>query len=133
MVQVYFLLVFFNIVTGLVLARPGLKRTLGPWDAWFAPFDHKMVKGLLGIFTFLTGFLGLIFVLPGDQIFLGDLFPSVSALLGGTICILEYYKKSAETGALQTEDFLVNNKVIIGVVCMTFGVIHFFSPTVVFL
>lgn len=138
MVQIYFLLVLLNAASGLVLARAGLKRSLGPWDAWFQPFEHRLVKGLLGILTFLTGFLGLIFVLPGDQIFLGDLFPSVTALLGGTILVLEYYRKEPDPTvedpqAAKFEDFLVSNKIIVGVVCLTFSLLHFFSPTVVFL
>lgn len=141
MVQIYFFLVLLNVLSGLVLARVGLKRSLGPWDAWFVPFENRMVKGLLGIGTFLAGFLGLIFVLPGDQIFLGDLFPSVTALLGGTILVLEYYHKEpqpseVEAQAVQAakfEDFLVSNKIIVGVICLTFGALHFFSPTVVFL
>jgi len=133
MVQIYFLLVLLNLGAGLVLARSGLKRPLGIWDSWFQPFDHKLVRGLLGIATFLTGFLGLIFVLPGDQIFLGDLFPSISALLGGTLLVLEYYRKEDAPGTARVEDFLVSNKIIIGVVCLTFGLLHFFSPTVVFL
>lgn len=139
MVQIFFLLVLLNVASGLVLARAGLKRSLGPWDAWFVPFDHRMVRGLLGVATFLSGFLGLIFVLPGDQIFLGDLFPSITALLGGTILVLEYYRKTPEAAATEgsepakIEDFLVSNKIIVGVVCLTFGLLHFFSPTVVFL
>lgn len=133
MVQIYFLLVLLNVLTGLVLAQSGLKRSLGPWDAWFVPFHHKMVRGLLGLSTFLSGFLGLIFVLPGDQIFLGDLFPSITALLGGTILVLEYYRKEPDPEAPRIEDFLVSNKIIVGVVCLTFGLIHFFSPAVVFL
>lgn len=140
MVQIYFLLVLLNAASGLVLARAGLKRSLGPWDAWFQPFEHRLVKGLLGILTFVTGFLGLIFVLPGDQIFLGDLFPSVTALLGGTILVVEYYRKEPapdaaekDPQAAKLEDFLVSNKIIVGVVCLTFSVLHFFSPTVVFL
>ena len=133
MVQIYFLLVLLNVTTGLVLARSGLKRSLGDWDAWFLPFESRMVRGILGTLSFLTGFLGLIFVLPGDQIFLGDLFPSVSGLLGGTILILEYYRKEESPEAAKIEDFLVSNKIIVGVVCLTFGLLHFFSPTVVFL
>lgn len=133
MVQIYFLLVLLNISSGLVLARAGLKRSLGPWDSWFVPFEQRMVKGILGIGTFLAGFLGLIFVMPGDQIFLGDLFPSITALLGGTILVLEYYRKDTDPEAAKIEDFLVNNKIIVGVVCLTFGLLHFFSPTVVFL
>lgn len=152
MVQIYLLLVLLNVASGLILARAGLKRSLGPWDDWFLPFEHRVVKGLLGLATFVSGFLGLIFVLPGDQIFLGDLFPSVTALLGGTILVLEYYRKEppAETheqagpdaapdaGAptqapAKIEDFLVSNRIIVGVICLTFGLIHFFSPTVVFL
>lgn len=133
MVQIYFLLVFLNVVTGLVLARSGLNRSLGMWDSWFVPFEHRMVRGLLGIATFLSGFLGLIFILPGDQIFLGDLFPSVTALLGGTILVLEYYRKEQPPESPPLEDFLVSNKIIVGVVCLTFGFLHFFSPAVVFL
>lgn len=133
MVQIYLLLVVFNVALGLVLARAGLKPSLGAWDAWFTPFDDRLTKGLLGIGSFLTGFLGLIFVLPGDQVFLGDLFPSVSALLGGTILVLEFSKKPSDSPPTRLEDFLVANKVIVGVVCLTFGVLHFFSPTVIFL
>jgi hypothetical protein len=133
MVQIYFLLVLFNVVSGLVLARGGLKRSLGLWDPWFQPFENRLVKGLLGVLTFLTGFLALIFVLPGDQIFLGDLFPSVTALLGGTVLVLEYYRKEEAPSPARIEDFLVSNKIVVGVLCLTFGVIHFFSPAVVFL
>jgi undecaprenyl pyrophosphate phosphatase UppP len=133
MVQIYFLLVFLNITAGLVLARSGLKRSLGIWDSWFLPFENKLIRGLLGVATFITGFLGLIFVLPGDQIFLGDLFPSVTAMLGGTLLVLEFYRKEETEDKPKIEDFLVSNKIIIGVVCLTFGILHFFSPTVVFL
>ena len=133
MVQIYFLLVLFNVASGMVLARSGLKRSLGLWDAWFQPFENRLVKGVLGVLTFLTGFLALIFVLPGDQIFLGDLFPSVTALLGGTILVVEYYRKDEGPPPAKIEDFLLSNKIIVGVVCLTFGVLHFFSPTVVFL
>ena len=133
MVQIYFLLVFLNVTTGLVLARSGLKHSLGIWDSWFLPFENRLIRGLLGVATFLTGFLGLIFVLPGDQIFLGDLFPSVTAMLGGTLLVLEYYRKEDTAEKAKIEDFLVSNKLIIGVVCLTFGILHFFSPTVVFL
>jgi len=136
MVQIYLLLVLLNVLAGLLLARHGLKRSLGSWDSFFVPFEHRLVRGLVGLATFLTGFLGLLFVLPGDQIFLGDLFPSVTALLGGTILVLEYYQKDtgeASGPAAKIEDFLVSNKLIVGVVCLTFGAIHFFSPTVVLL
>lgn len=136
MVQIYLLLVFLNVLAGLLLARHGLKRSLGSWDSFFVPFEHRLVRGLVGLATFLTGFLGLLFVLPGDQIFLGDLFPSVTALLGGTILVLEYYQKDsgdASRPPTKIEDFLVSNKLIVGVVCLTFGAIHFFSPTVVLL
>ncbi len=134
MVQIFFLLVLLNVTAGLILARSGLKRSLGTWDSWFLPFEGRIVRGILGILTFLTGFLGLIFVLPGDQIFLGDLFPSIAALLGGTILVMEYLHKEEEGKApTKIEDFLVSNKIIVGVLCLTFGLLHFFSPTVVFL
>jgi len=133
MVQIYFLLVFLNVSTGLVLARGGFTRSLGAWDSWFVPFESRIIRALLGVLTFLTGFLGLIFVLPGDQIFLGDLFPSVSAMLGGTLLILDYYRTDESKPRAKVEDFLVSNKLIIGVICFTFGLIHFFAPTVVFL
>lgn len=141
MVQIYFFLVLLNIAVGLVLVRAGIQRSLGVWDAWFQPFEHRPVRGLLGTAAFLAGFLGLIFVLPGDQIFLGDLFPSVTALLGGTVLALEYLRRAPESGEepekphtpSKVEDFLMSNKIVVGVVCLTFGLIHFFSPTVVFL
>jgi hypothetical protein len=142
MVQIYLVLVLLNVAVGLVLVRGGIQRSVGIWDAWFQPFENRVVRGLLGTATFLSGFLGLIFVLPGDQIFLGDLFPSVTALLGGTILALEYLRRPPESGSeavsetrtpSKAEDFLMSNKIVVGIVCLTFGIIHFFSPTVVFL
>ncbi len=141
MVQIYFCLVLFNVAVGLVLVRSGIQRSLGIWDSWFQPFEHRMVRGLMGLASFLTGFLGLIFVLPGDQIFLGDLFPSVTALLGGTVLVLEYLRRTPEKSETdapaktpsKVEDFLLSNRIVVGVICMTFGLLHFFSPTVVFL
>ena len=141
MVQVYFFLVLLNVTTGLLLVRAGISRPFGLWEAWFQPFENRLVRGILGTATFVTGFLGLIFVLPGDQIFLGDLFPSITALLGGTILALEYLRRPSDAEAKpeaphvpsKVEDFLMSNKIIVGVVCLTFGVIHFFAPTVVFL
>lgn len=133
MVQIYFLLVALNVLSGLILVRSGLKIDLGIWDGWFAPFDHRMVRGLVGVATFLSGFLGLIFVLPGDQIFLGDLFPGTTALLGGTILILDYYQKPKDTENSPKPDWLVGNRLIVGVLCLAFGLIHFVTPVVMFL
>jgi hypothetical protein len=142
MVQIYFCLVLLNVAVGLVLVRAGVQRSFGIWDSWFQPFENRAVRGLLGTASFLAGFLGLIFVLPGDQIFLGDLFPSVTALLGGTVLVLEYLRRAppkteeepaAEKVPSKAEDFLMSNRVVVGVVCLTFGLLHFFSPTVVFL
>jgi hypothetical protein len=140
MVQIYFCLVLFNAIVGLVLVRAGIQRSFGIWDSWFLPFENRMVRGLFGIGSFLTGFLGLIFVLPGDQIFLGDLFPSVTALLGGTVLVLEYLRRAPEQPEggepkppSKVEDFLLSNRIVVGIICLTFGLLHFFSPTVVFL
>jgi hypothetical protein len=142
MVQVYFFLVLLNVTVGLLLIRAGISKSFGIWDAWFQPFENRMVRGLLGTATFVTGFLGLIFVLPGDQIFLGDLFPSLTALLGGTILALDYLRRAPEAETKpdaapktpsKVEDFLMSNRIVVGVICLTFGVIHFFAPTVVFL
>jgi hypothetical protein len=140
MVQIYFCLVLLNVAVGLILVRAGVQRSFGIWDSWFQPFENRVVRGLMGTASFVTGFLALIFVTPNDQIFLGDLFPSVTALLGGTVLVLEYLRQTpknteetAEKTPSKAEDFLMSNRVVVGVICLTFGILHFFAPTVVFL
>ena len=148
MVQVYLLLVVLNAVSGLVLARAGLKVALPVWDGVFAAFESKVVRGILGAETFLTGFVGLIFVLPGDQLFVGDLFPSVSALLAGTTLMLDFYAPSErsaiepnpdESGNAEPtrprpiDDLLVKNRVLVGFVALTFALVHFLVPGIILL
>jgi len=135
MVQVYFSLVFLNLLGGIVLAQPGWNHSLGIFDRWFEPFENRKVKGILGLVTFLSGFFGLIFVFPGDPIFLGDLLPSLSALLAGTVFIVEFYKKPADDTKTPSplEDFLVKNRFLVGLAAMLMGFLHFISPGIIFL
>ncbi len=137
MVQVYFLLVLTNILSGMVLVRSAWKGVPPhDLDAFLAVFQKKWGTGALGLVTFVTGFLGLIFVLPGDQVFLGDLIPSLTALVAGTTLILEFYKKESPERQNVTEkldDVLLANKLIIGFIALGFGILHFILPQVVFL
>lgn len=137
MVQVYFLLVLTNILGGIILAKQGLKKSLvDHWEAFFQVLEGRYFRGILGLVTFVTGFLGLIFVLPGDQIFLGDLIPSLTALFTGTTLILGFYHKEdfqAKNTVDHLEDVLLKNKMILGLLSVAFGFIHFLSPTVIFL
>jgi hypothetical protein len=82
--------------------------------------------------SFLSGFVALIYVLPGDQLFVGDLLPALTALLSGTVLVLDYYHKPQETEQ-NSGDLLLKNRVLIGLVGLTFGVIHFFVPGLLFL
>jgi hypothetical protein len=132
MVQVYFLLVLTNVIAGLVLAREGLKVPLASWEGLFAAFEPKLVRVVLGVASFLSGFVALIYVLPGDQLFVGDLLPALTALLSGTVLVLDYYHKPQETEQ-NSGDLLLKNRVLIGLVGLTFGVIHFFAPGLLFL
>ena len=137
MVQVYFLLVITNVLSGMLLARSAWKGTPHPdLDAFLTLFQKKWGTGALGLVTFVTGFLGLIFVLPGDQVFLGDLIPSLTALVAGTTLVLEFYKKDSPERLASTEkldNILLANKLIIGFLALGFGILHFILPQVVFL
>lgn len=137
MVQVYFLLVLTNILGGAILAKQGLKKSfVEKWETFFQVFEGRYFRGVLGLVTFVTGFLGLIFVLPGDQIFLGDLLPSLTALFTGTTLIIGFYQKERDATANSLdhlEDVLIKNKMIVGLLSIAFGIIHFISPTVIFL
>ena len=137
MVQVYFLLVATNVLSGVLLARSGLKHPLSSdLEAFFLVLEKKWFLGGLGLLTFVTGFLCLLFVLPGDQIFLGDLIPSLTALLAGTSLILEFYQKETPDKAGTTkrlDDILLSNRWIVGLLSIGFGILHFLAPQVIFL
>jgi hypothetical protein len=127
MVQVYFLLVLANVLSGLVLAREGLKMPLASWQGLFVAFESKSARLVLGVASFLSGFVALIFVLPGDQLFVGDLLPALTGLLAGTVLVLDFYAKP-QGQEQNSGDLLLKNRVLIGLVGLTFGVIHFFVP-----
>lgn len=133
MFQVYVLLILTNLVGGTALASGFLQEKLPQFADLAKLLSGQVFRAVLGLATFVTGFFGLLTVLPGDLPLLGDLLPALSALLVGTGLVLEFYHaRNPDTTPDQKhiDDIILKNKSIFGLVGMAAGLVHFIFPTV---
>lgn len=133
MFQVYFLLVSTNLVGGIALSSGFLQEKAPSLADLAKAFSDPGFRLGLGLLTFVTGFFGILSVLPGDIPVLGDILPSLSALMVGTGLVLEYYhmKSPSHAGLVEKlDDVILKNKNPIGIAGMSAGLIHLVFPTV---
>ncbi len=96
--------------------------------------NDKFFQLVIGLLSIITGVFKLLSAINGIPLF-GDLIPALAGLLGGAALLLGYYveKSSAD---LELPSFLqkvfIDNKKVIGMVCMASAVIHFVIPGVLF-
>jgi uncharacterized membrane-anchored protein len=137
MIQFYFLSIFFNAVSGYVLAMENQKedRTFEAAGSTFS-LDNETIRLVLGILTLVSGLLKLLSVIEGDIPVIGDLLPAVFGLLAGFILIFDYYHTKTNIESEKSElieRILIKNKRWIGFVAIASAVLHFLFPSVLFL
>ncbi|MFP3089801.1 hypothetical protein LQZ21_05685 [Treponema sp. TIM-1] len=136
MIQFYFLSIFFNVVSGYVLAmedkeREGLIET-GPYFS----LNNETVRLVLGILTLVSGLLKLLSSIQGDIPVIGDLLPAVLGLLVGFILVFDYYRTKTSIGSEKSElveGIIAKNKRWLGFAAIASALLHFLFPTVLFL
>ena len=134
MIQIYFLSIFFNMVTGYTLITEDEKDALEIRPG-FSLRDEK-IRWILGILCMITGILKLLSPTEGDVLILGDLVPAVIGFAAGLILVLENYRNRSTREPKENANFdkaLMRNRKIIGFVALAIAAVHFLFPKVLFL
>ena len=135
--QIYFLVVITNILSGLVLSGSFLDEKIsgfGPCNTLMQNGKFKLVLGILSVLTAL--FTLLLKITPDDVVVLGDLLPAVTGGVMGSYLIMSFFYGSLEETRSWMKSFvdvMEDRGHIIGIAGMLVGVIHFLVPTALIL
>jgi hypothetical protein len=137
MVQIYFLTICLNILSGIILAAPYFHDRF-PWASSIREyiFNISALHIVLVASLFLIGVLKIICVFQGDVIIVGDLLPALTLIVSGFTLLIEYIAKDSEieNGFLKKMvSIFVERSSIVGVIAVVSGSLHFVFPGVLFL
>lgn len=135
MIQFYFLSILFNLMAGytLVYSEPEKLSATNPFSALI---QNETVKLLLGVLTFISGFLKILSSVRGDIPVIGDILPALCGLAAGFTLLLDYFKSRstlAEAGTGIVYTVFHTNAKWIGIAAIISAVLHFVFPTVLLL
>jgi hypothetical protein len=131
-IQVYFLSILCNALTGFVLLSDGLERSNVSKDL----FKNPSFRLCLGLAALIIGCLKLLSPVPGNYPVVGDILPSLGGLLAGGSLIYEFYKAHSTVSSPTSEgisNFISLRKNIIGIAAIGTAFLHFLLPTALFL
>ncbi len=137
MVQIYFLSVLFNLLTGLILSAEFLSdkiKALKSFNEFFKTKQSSLT--VISIISMIIGLFKILSCFKGDLPVIGDLLPAFGGLIGGFTLFFMCYKEKAEVSTELTEkidSIMLNNKALIGICCIVISVLHFIFPAVILL
>jgi hypothetical protein len=135
MYLLYALSVVLNLFAGISAAYSLLDEKIGIGKFFSSEgFTDPRFRLVLGLFTFIVGFLKLIFVFNGLPV-LGDLIPAVGGMVLGFILILFFYldRASIKTDNLvKLEEIFIGNAGVFGVAGIIISLVHLVLPGVIF-
>jgi hypothetical protein len=131
-IQVYFLSILCNALSGFVLFSGGPETG----DVSKDLFKNTSFRLILGVVTTVVGLLKLLSVVPGNYPVVGDIAPAIGGLAAGAALIHEFYKKHATVTSPSAEKVSafvdLHQKIIAGISVAT-AILHFLFPTALFL
>ncbi|MCR5606942.1 MAG: hypothetical protein K6F69_09025 [Treponema sp.] len=147
MMQIWFLLVLLNLLSGLILVYAEdiknnlmilLKQESREKSDNILFFNTALFKLILGFMSVAIGLISLIAVEKDSIPVLENLIPSFTCLASGCCLVLHFYNlKQDELMLPVLPDFLFNfffdYKKIIGIASIAAGLIHFIVPSIMFL
>lgn len=125
MMQVYFLSVLLNAVTGAILIM-GSNRP----DSLFSNKSFRLATGILAV---VIGFLKLFIVVQPDIIIFGDLLPVIAGIAGGANILIDYCREYSSVEINLSEFFtklFVTGRKYVGILCVIVAVLHFLFPRI---
>lgn len=136
MLQIYFLTVLTNIISGLTISAPFLSTKIEGLQLFSEKMENKLYRVILGCITVISGLFALLNT-SGDNIaIIGDLVPAVTAMAMGLILVVFYFFKDDENSSQSVKTVKELSKKygnIIGIAGIIIGLIHFLIPSALFL
>jgi hypothetical protein len=140
MVQLYFLSVLFNGLSGYVFIL-GDREEKGTIESGFKfSFGNDTFRLVLGILSAVMGLLKLLSPSMDNILILGDLLPALMGLLAGFILIFGYYREHSsaenqgEKGKLdRIGEALLKCRKGFGFILLVTALLHFIFPQALFL
>lgn len=147
MMQIWFLLVLLNLVSGLILVYAEdiknnlmilLKQESKEKSDNILFFNTALFKLILGFMSFVIGLISLVAVEKDSIPVIENLIPCLTCLISGCSLILHFYSiKQDELMLPELPEVIFNiffdYKKIIGVASISAGLIHFIVPYILFL
>jgi hypothetical protein len=131
-IQVYFLSILCNALSGFVLLTDGLDGE----GVSKGLFRNSSFRLCLGAATAVVGLLKFLSVVPGDYPVVGDMAPALGGLFSGAALLYEFYRAHA-TIPSKTADSISGiigiRKKVIGGIAIATAVLHFLFPSALFL
>lgn len=125
MMQVYFLSVLLNAVTGIILIMGECRPE--------SLFSNKSFRLATGVLAVVTGFLKLFIVVQPDIIIFGDLLPAAAGIAGGANILIDYCREYSSVEIKLTDFFtkvFVAGRKYVGILCVIVSFLHFLFPRV---
>lgn len=137
MMQIYFLSVICNFISGIALSYDSLNEKL-PVSKVFNPelFKSNTFRIIFGIITFIVGLLKLLSATKGDIPVAGDLVPALLGMFLGVSLVVQYYqsKSDVQSEAVdKLDNIFVKNQSTFGIAGVVVSILHFLIPGVLFL
>ena len=131
-IQVYFLSVLCNALSGFVLVSDGLEGGGAPKGL----FSNSSFRLCLGFVTAVVGILKFLSVVPGNYPLVGDMAPALGGLFSGAVLLYEFYRAHSTIPSKTADSisgFINIRKKVIGGIAIAAAVLHFLFPTALFL
>ncbi len=137
MVQLYVVSVVSLAFSGTALASSLLDEKI----SWPPLLNRDVLNGsvfslLLGLVTFIAGFLQFLLVPFGDIAVIGNLFPALGGIIAGFTLGLLYYRRNSTVDSEDTEHVtavFIANRDVIGVLALLIATLHFLFPSFILL
>jgi vacuolar-type H+-ATPase subunit I/STV1 len=140
MIQIYFLSVLFNGLTGYILLLEDREETGTIETSLRLSLNNGVFRLILGILTSVTGVLKLLSPSLDNIPILGDLLPSLTGIIAGFILIFGYYREHGSEPEEEREGKLekIGNSLLkykkgFGIVLLGAALFHFLFPQALFL
>ena len=141
MIQLYFLSVLLNAVTGAMLFW-GLGSATADDGGYpsspsrfFSPLaESETFRFALGVATIAAGVLKLLSPVKDDVPFVGDLFPAAAGIVSGFALIYENIRAKRISDAIDRSASirrLLDSKTYIGIAAMAAAALHFLFPAII--
>lgn len=137
MSQLYFLSVITLVFAGLLASADFLAERLSLLSFLPRMTGNSILVVVTGAVTLLVGVAKLIFPAPGEAVpIAGDLLPALTGILVGALLILLGSDKAEEStpdAAKRFVSVVISYRIVIGLISVAVGLIHFIFPATVIL